>query len=165
MRRIVRMLFSDPAPSSGEVVVAYLSARTGGATVAQACLRLQEQFHPETLAACARELARGDLHQLMLEAQAAAAKVDELQAALDRSNAKIRALEKQPPIRQRSDAQYERVGLSGSAPDGLVLAARRWWLSSTHPDRRPRTEAAKAHAEFVELSRVLDGILRQRGLA
>ena len=55
-------------------------------------------------------------------------------------------------------ALYGRVGLSPTAPEWLVLAARRAYRTQLHPDRHPAHRKREAERRFVLAEQVFDEI-------
>ena len=61
------------------------------------------------------------------------------------------------------DPVYRRVGLSPSAPDWLVQAARTAYRRRLHPDVHPPKHRQKAHDRFIRAEEAFTRIERLRG--
>ena len=83
-------------------------------------------------------------------------------AELDDELAEARGqLTKRP---QDADPLYRRVGLHESCPDFVVVAARRAYRKTLHPDQHPASRKIEAQTRFVAAEAAFADIYRKRAL-
>lgn len=90
--------------------------------------------------------------------------VAEAEAKVERLSTEIERLRVAQSISEPdlNAALYGRVGLSASAPEWLVAAARRAYRAKLHPDRHPPSVKAEAERRFKTAESVFEAIAAQR---
>lgn len=90
--------------------------------------------------------------------------VTEAEEEVETLRCEIERLRASRPVSE-SDSKadlFRRVGLSPSAPEWLVLAARRAYRSALHPDRHPPHRKQEAERRFQSAENIFDEIAASR---